>query len=247
MATELHAPPHGGEVVDALLEGVALTWADAHTTVRCFSRARSRARASDLQRALPDGERRAIDAIRAPERREARALGRGLLRCVLTAETGGAVAPTDWHFVAGPWGKPAAVGPVPAPSFSVTYGDEVMAVATSRTHDLGVDLEPVEPVRTADIPWPQLCEREQVVLRGLAGGERYERFVRMWTLKEAFTKCLGVGASLDFAWVETAFAPPRVKSRPTDAARGREFGFLQQRATIDGRRHFLALAASPRA
>jgi phosphopantetheinyl transferase len=134
-----------------------------------------------------------------------------------------------------------------APAFSVSYGDEVMAVATAWDHDLGVDLEPAAPVRSADIPWRELCEREQQVLRGLSGPERYERFARMWTLKEAFAKCLGVGASLDFAWIETAFAPPRVKSRPTDAARGRDFAFLQARVRPDGRRHFVAVTAATRA
>jgi phosphopantetheinyl transferase len=245
VATDLHARPV--DLVDLLLEGPPITWAEAGATIRCFGRARSAPYASDLFRALPAAEQHAVEVIRHPSRRQARAMGHGLVRCVLSLVAADDVAPEEWELAPGPWGKPRVVGPVAAPEFSVSYGDDVMAIATATDHDLGIDLEPVTPRRTPEIPWLALCEREQQVLRSLTGPERYERFVRMWTLKEAFTKCLGVGSALDFASVETAFAPPRVKSRPTDAARGRDFAFLQQRLVLDGRRHYVAVTAASRA
>jgi phosphopantetheinyl transferase len=178
-------------------------------------------------------------------RRDIRAVSELLLRRLLSTIAGEWAAPNEWTFERTHWGKPRISGPLPyCLNFSVSYGDDSLAVAISKSHEVGVDLETTRPATTTEIPWRELCETEQAELRTLPVKKRYERFVCMWTLKEAFTKCLGLGCSLEFDQLETWLWPPQVKSRPTDQARRQVFAFHHQRLYVAGRPHVLALAAA---
>lgn len=178
-------------------------------------------------------------------RHDARAVSAVLLRHLLTTVACDGTHPDEWRFERGALGKPYVTAPARfagALRFSVSYGANALAIAISGSYEVGVDLEPAVAAAHATIPWPELSERERALLLRLAPEKRYEKFVRMWTLKEAFTKCLGVGVSLDFDQVETSLAPPRVTSRPSDRARGRSFRFHQQRVHVGRGDHVLALA-----
>jgi phosphopantetheinyl transferase len=177
-------------------------------------------------------------------RHDARAVSRVLLRHLLSHVADDGTDPTEWRFERGHCGKPRLAPECNAQlQFNVSYGTDALVVAISRSHVIGVDLESAVPTATATIPWQELCERERALLLRLPAEKRYAKFVRMWTLKEAFTKCLGVGATVAFEQVETALAPPRVTSRPSDGARGRSFQFHQQRIDAGRGEHVLALAA----
>lgn len=49
---------------------------------------------------------------------------------------------------------------------------------------------------------PQLTNLEQRLLFGISEEEGLRRFFWMWTLKEAYTKALGMGLGFDFSRVE---------------------------------------------
>lgn len=178
-------------------------------------------------------------------RRDARAVSQMLLRHLLSTVAVDGTAPEEWAFERGHCGKPRISGPVPnCLNFSVSYSHHSLAVAISRSHEVGIDLETTRPATTPEIPWRGLCETEQAQLRTLPVKKRYERFVCMWTLKEAFAKCLGVGCSLEFDQLETWLWPAQVKLRPADQANGQVFTFHHQRLYVAGRPHVLALAAT---
>jgi 4'-phosphopantetheinyl transferase len=252
MAIDVRAVEEVAPLLDRVQCDAPLRLFDGAVTVRRFDRRRCHAGAADLDAVLTDDDRQVLGAMGHPLRREARTFARALLRLTLSAATHDTVEPSGWTFARGLWGKPRAEAHgAPGPSFSLSYGAEALAIAVATpppgaAGDLGVDLEPARPERSADIPWRELSERERRQVQDLAPDERFEAFVRMWTLKEAFTKCLGVGASLDFDRVETSLRPPRVRSRPTDDARGRSFQFHQQRVAVGGRRQILAVAWSER-
>lgn len=83
---------------------------------------------------------------------------------------------------------------------SLSHTGALMAVGISRLGRVGVDIEPCgRRMPYAEIG-RQLCtpaERER--LGGLPEGERELRLLRLWTLKEAYTKALGQGMRLSFA------------------------------------------------
>ena len=63
-----------------------------------------------------------------------------------------------------------------------------------------------------------LTFRELARLKGLNGLARWIEFMRIWTLKEACAKAMGLGVSFDFRRmeVETRRAKVRLVDRPPD-------------------------------
>ena len=161
-------------------------------------------------------------------------MARELLRAVLAAETG--TPPESWRFAAGASGRPRVVEPsFDRMKFSLSYGDDTVAIAISERLDVGVDIEPLVPVGSSEIPWSELSPRERARLERLRTRERYACFVRMWTLKEAFAKCSGQGAALAFSTVETTLEPPSI------GIPGGVVPLHSQDVEVDGRRHALAV------
>jgi phosphopantetheinyl transferase len=79
------------------------------------------------------------------------------------------------------------------------------AVAVARS-PIGVDVELVDTA--GEIPWNVLHEDESALLRRLQGGERAAAFARLWSLKEAYLKALGLGLSREPSSFAVAFAGP---------------------------------------
>ena len=65
------------------------------------------------------------------------------------------------------------------------------AVAVAHS-PIGVDVELVD---AGENPWNVLHEAEAAILRALQGTARASAFARLWSLKEAYVKALGVGLS----------------------------------------------------
>lgn len=171
---------------------------------------------------------------RAYDRGSRRYAARALLRDVLATETG--MAPAIWQFATEPSGRPCVVAPsLDRMRVSISYGHEALALAASERLDIGVDIEPLEPVGRGEIPWSELSAGERARLEHLPARERYACFVHMWTLKEAFAKCSRQGASLAFSALETALDPPGI------AGPGGMVGLHQQDVEVGGRRHALAI------
>ncbi|GAB2923783.1 4'-phosphopantetheinyl transferase superfamily protein [Paraburkholderia jirisanensis] len=119
---------------------------------------------------------------------------RALVRTVLSNLLG--VAANTLRFAANQYGRPYLLHDGGL-SFSISHTAGMIVVATSRSGEIGVDLESRETSRATNI----LAERcfapgEIVAFRSIAPSHADETFLSIWTLKEAYIKARGTGLSL---------------------------------------------------
>lgn len=98
------------------------------------------------------------------------------------------------------YGKPfAEVDEMPSPiSFNVSHGGRHGLIAVAARGRIGVDIEePIPRDDLDDLASAVLGPHEELEFTSLRGSRRTQFFFRMWTLKEALIKALGVGFSQD--------------------------------------------------
>jgi 4'-phosphopantetheinyl transferase len=109
------------------------------------------------------------------------------------------VAPSDWSFAAGRYGRPFIAAPALSTPlyFSLSHADGCVTCVVSRHEAVGVDVETVSrrvaPLSTA---LRFFAPEEVETLRSLPGPTAIERFFDYWTLKEAYLKARGFGLNL---------------------------------------------------
>lgn len=110
------------------------------------------------------------------------------------------VPATDLELAYQPGGRPVLRGLGAELHLSLTHTDELIVVGVSRAGPVGVDAEPVGRRVSFDLLRDHVCTPEEAaLLADLPEGERTDRFLRLWTLKEAYTKALGQGMRRRFA------------------------------------------------
>jgi 4'-phosphopantetheinyl transferase len=136
-------------------------------------------------------------------------LCRAALRAVLCRQLG--CGNDQLAFETSPYGKPFALvrGTRVPISFNVSHSGSHGLIALAGHGRIGVDVEERRPchdpdgaIRTAFAP------AEQAELAAARGARKAELFFRLWTLKEALLKALGVGLSLDTSGFEV---PPALR------------------------------------
>lgn len=146
---------------------------------------------------LSPSERDRASRFRFQRDRNAFVAAHGLLRFALRQATGRA----DWRFDVGSNGKPVLVAgqgeDAAVPDFNITHTPGLAACGLSFGGPIGVDAELRD--RPADVDGvTERCftsdERRRVAS---AGPEQGQRFIELWTLKEAVAKALGHGLSMD--------------------------------------------------
>ncbi len=147
-----------------------------------------------------------LDALLAPDERERRdrmkfergrrqqLLTRGMLREVLSryAED---IAPGDWRFMRNSSGRPSLAPPFDATGlhFNAAHASGLVTLAVGRMPLLGVDVESAERLVSLSIARRYFSTREVESLLALPPEQQPRRFLRLWTLKEAYLKAVGVG------------------------------------------------------
>ncbi|CAL9333612.1 4'-phosphopantetheinyl transferase family protein [Streptomyces sp. enrichment culture] len=82
---------------------------------------------------------------------------------------------------------------------SLTHTDDLIAVGVSRNGRIGVDAEPADRAMSFDLLHGHVCSpAERAELELLPQERRPAELLRLWTLKEAYTKALGQGLRLGF-------------------------------------------------
>lgn len=156
---------------------------------------------------LSSGEReRANRFLHAGPRRRF-TLSRAALRAVLCQEL--RCESKRLTFRTSSYGKPfAAVDEMPNPiSFNVSHAGSHGLIAVAPRGRLGVDIEePAPRDDLSDLAGAVLGPREKLEFAPLRGGRRTRFFFRIWTLKEALIKALGVGFSQDPAEFDVPLA-----------------------------------------
>jgi 4'-phosphopantetheinyl transferase len=133
-------------------------------------------------------QRLQVDAVR-----QQFALTRALQRHALSAYEP-EVSPAQWEFQSTAEGRPYL-----APSFqhtglhfNLSHTEGLVAMAVCRHSHVGVDVEKRGRVRLA-VADRYFSTREAEQLRALPLEEQPRRFLRLWTLKEAYLKAIGTG------------------------------------------------------
>ena len=144
------------------------------------------------RRFLSDVECERLDSYRSRAAAERYVVTRSLVRTVLGAHTG--VAPRELRIRLTPTGKPEAEGV----HFNVTHSGEVVLLAVSDDRPVGVDVErkrDVARVQALIDRWLTVEERQELQALRRRGLDDSDAFLRVWSLKEARLKALGVGIS----------------------------------------------------
>ena len=139
-------------------------------------------------------ERVRHDRMATDSGRRQQLLARALQREVLSRWEP-SVAPREWIFE-----RSAAGRPVLAPAFAATglnfnvaHTSGLVAIAVGRVSRIGVDVEASDKRVPLSVAQRYFSAREAAALDALAPEARPRRFLRLWTLKEAYLKAVGEG------------------------------------------------------
>lgn len=138
-------------------------------------------------------ERARLQDRRLPKGQAMFLLTRIVLRRLLTAYEP-SHPPESWQFDRGSSGRPRVSSPEGAPAFNLSHSDDMLLLAFSRTGTPGVDVESIgrelDPLALAGRYFSEL---EVAQMRALSPGQQHDRFLALWTLKEACVKANGQG------------------------------------------------------
>jgi len=121
-----------------------------------------------------------------------------LLRLALSRAAGFRIVPSSWNFKRTAYGR-LLLSNATDLSFSLSYVDDIVAVAVASGANLGFDLENIDRHISSNVIATFLHPHERLALEPLPHSQKMRAFIRLWTKKEAYTKLLGLGHSIDFA------------------------------------------------
>ncbi|HEX6395836.1 MAG TPA: 4'-phosphopantetheinyl transferase superfamily protein [Steroidobacteraceae bacterium] len=121
-------------------------------------------------------------------------LARALQREVLSRYEP-AIRPAEWRFERGAHGRPGLAPAFAATglNFNVAHAAGLVVVAVGRVARLGVDVEALDKRVPIPVARRYFSPPEVAALDALAPEARARRFLRLWTLKEAYLKAVGEG------------------------------------------------------
>jgi 4'-phosphopantetheinyl transferase len=124
--------------------------------------------------------------------------------------------------------------------FSVSHADSLSIVAVSRDRPVGIDIEAEQSGLEQEFVRSFLSRREWNAVHLLPEAQRRRDVIRLWTLKEAYTKLLGIGITTDLQSFEFQLDPLRLVTAIAEQGPPASFYGL----SVDGSRsrHQLALA-----
>ena len=142
---------------------------------------------------LNEEERARVARFKFERHRQESLATRALVRTALSRHR--AVAPGDWKFKLNPQGKPET-DPECGLSFNLSnsLGLVVCLVAEGMDSRVGVDVEPHDRAKQIMELVPKVFSPvEQTQLAALPDGEKADRVLSLWTLKESYIKARGLG------------------------------------------------------
>jgi 4'-phosphopantetheinyl transferase len=133
---------------------------------------------------LDAAERARASRFRFPDIQRRWIAGRAALRQLLERYTG--VPAAELCFARGEYGKPYLAGS--RVFFNMSDSRDVALYAVTLDAEIGVDVERIRDIEGATIARRFLPEAEAAAVR-----DDPESFFRVWTRREAYLKCIGVG------------------------------------------------------
>jgi 4'-phosphopantetheinyl transferase len=161
----------------------------------------------------------------------------GLLRLTLAGYLD--ADPRGLRFVAGTNGRPELATATGGPPirFNISHTNGLVACLVTGTVDCGVDVESPSRVHYRNVVSAVLAPSELAELAALPEERRADRFLQIWTLKEAYAKGRGLGLALllrQIAFPHRDGAPECVVN-PSLGDDGREWRFWSGRPTASHR------------
>ncbi len=158
---------------------------------------------------MAESERtRCLRFVRDEDRRTF-AVTRALVRRTLSAY--GPTAPADWRFITNahecPFVEPSQAG-TPALHFNVSHTRGLVAMAVTRGHRVGIDVERVTRTVMEGIAERHFAADEVRHLQAMPADEQGLAFFEYWTLKEAYIKARGMGLALPLDAFAFGLRPP---------------------------------------
>ncbi|MBC54544.1 MAG: hypothetical protein CMQ34_11995 [Gammaproteobacteria bacterium] len=183
-----------------------LTLPDAHVDVWLVPAVPDTASVAQLAGSwLSDEEQARLESRRLPKGRAMFLLTRAVLRRLLSAYRPD-IAPQDWQLGRSAEGRPCVLGPVPAPSFNLSHTDDTLMLAFTGLGQPGIDIEQLDRQVDADaLAQRYFSAAEHQALLSLPLALQGDRFLRLWTLKEACVKANGQGLAQALRHFEFAF------------------------------------------
>ncbi len=146
--------------------------------------------------------------FRAERDRDLAVASRATQRLALSLATNQAVPPGEWRFVSGDNGRPLLSAP-PAPwsglRFSVANTVGLVGCAVTTNREVGLDVEQRSKALPIELLESCLSREELADLFALAEDARPDRFVHLWTAKEAYLKACSLGITDSLQQVEISF------------------------------------------
>lgn len=156
---------------------------------------------------LSEADWDSVNRIQDPTGRRSAMAARILLRISLSWAARHQVTPSNWRFRTTDKGKPVVDSGLPPINFSISHADRLVAAATSPSLDIGIDVECVDQNVNENVV-AEFCHLdEHNSVGGLPRPQEIREFIRLWTLKEAYTKMIGLGHALDFKTIKFVLDP----------------------------------------
>jgi phosphopantetheinyl transferase len=153
-----------------------------------------------------------FDRINDGPMRNSAMAARILLRLGLSQAVDRWTPPTEWKFRISAHGKPVVADALPDVRFSVSHADQLAAVGISLHAEIGIDVESVDQNVSENVTAGFSHPHEKSALSDLLPRQKVRESVRLWTFKEALSKIIGTGMSLDFETIQFTLDPVRLAS-----------------------------------
>ncbi len=134
---------------------------------------------------------------------------RVLLRKSLSELFNGKVQPTQWRFVRTSYGKLVIADGLPRVHFTISHTRGASVIAISKSRLVGIDIEALDSEVDNEALETGLSRREQIIVGRLDPCDRSKASLKLWTLKEAYTKLIGIGLSAHLPSYEFLSDPAR--------------------------------------
>jgi 4'-phosphopantetheinyl transferase len=187
---------------------------------------------------LRPGERTRFDRYRGDGDRLMFLLGRVMARRLVGRALG--IDPTEWRWREGPHGRPEIDDPQTPLHFNLAHSSGLVACAVAPDREVGVDVEDSERPPTDPAIVARFCSPDEAAAVRVGEPGWRDRFLEVWTLKEAYLKARGIGISVHLSDISFSIGDDvRVRFRGTLADADGGWAFRLVRATP---RHLLAVA-----
>lgn len=171
------------------------------------------------------------------------------LRNVLSHVTNHEISPEDWQFNVTENEKPFVASQQlkrlskPTLQFSLSRTRHLTVVAVSFDVCAGVDVESFDFMTNGHSIDAALTQNEKIYLDSRSSQTKSLEALKIWTAKEAYTKTLGLGVSLDFATIEIALDPMHLTIPGTSTINPKEIYFYSRILHFRQSTYFLTLAS----